>query len=301
MIYYVGLLTVCYYTLLASVVAQVKNATYPVVLWHGMGDSCCNPLSMGYIESLIEKHVTGVYVKSLMIGNNVAEDTSNGFFKNVNDQVSEACTKIKADPKLSAGYNAIGFSQGAQFLRAVAQRCPQPPIINLVSIGGQHQGVYGLPHCPGANYSVCDYIRKLLNMGAYTSFVQHHLVQAEYWHDPMNEEEYKLYSIFLSDINQEMKLNDSYKTNLRKLKNFVMVKFTKDTMVQPTASEWFGFYKPGQSSETFTLQDSSLYTEDKLGLKSMDENGQLHFLSLDSDHLQFTAQWFIDNIINNYL
>lgn len=35
-------------------------------------------------------------------------------------------------------YNAIGFSQGAQFLRAVAQRCPQG-MKNLVSIGGQHQ------------------------------------------------------------------------------------------------------------------------------------------------------------------
>jgi len=21
----------------------------PVVLWHGMGDSCCNPLSMGWV------------------------------------------------------------------------------------------------------------------------------------------------------------------------------------------------------------------------------------------------------------
>ncbi len=29
--------------------------------------------------------------------------------------------------------------QGGQFLRAVAQRCPDPPMRNLVSIGGQHQ------------------------------------------------------------------------------------------------------------------------------------------------------------------
>ena len=29
------------------------------------------------------------------------------------------------------------------------------------------------------------------------------LVQAEYWHDPLNEEEYKTKSIFLADINQE--------------------------------------------------------------------------------------------------
>lgn len=39
-------------------------------------------------------------------------------------------------------YNAIGFSQGGQFLRAVAQRCPGG-MKKLISFGGQHQGVYG--------------------------------------------------------------------------------------------------------------------------------------------------------------
>ena len=38
-------------------------ATYPVVLWHGMGDTCCLPTSMGYIKKLIEKTIPGVYVR----------------------------------------------------------------------------------------------------------------------------------------------------------------------------------------------------------------------------------------------
>jgi len=29
------------------------------------------------------------------------------------------------------------------------------------------------------------------------------IVQAEYWHDPLNEDEYKQRSVFLADINQE--------------------------------------------------------------------------------------------------
>lgn len=44
------------------------------------------------------------------------QDTESGFLGNVNDQVSEACQKISNDPKLRSGYNAIGFSQGGQFL-----------------------------------------------------------------------------------------------------------------------------------------------------------------------------------------
>jgi len=44
------------------------------------------------------------------------QDTTNSFLMNVNDQVTEACHKISSDPKLHKGYNAIGFSQGGQFL-----------------------------------------------------------------------------------------------------------------------------------------------------------------------------------------
>ena len=27
----------------------------PLVIWHGMGDCCCNPMSMGSIKSFVEK------------------------------------------------------------------------------------------------------------------------------------------------------------------------------------------------------------------------------------------------------
>jgi len=30
------------------------------------------------------------------------------------------------------------------------------------------------------------------------------IVQAEYWHDPLNEDEYRRRSVFLADINQEL-------------------------------------------------------------------------------------------------
>ena len=37
-----------------------------------------------------------------------------------------------------------------------------------------------------------------------------------------------------------------YAENLAKLENFVMVKHTKDTMVEPRESEHFEFYAPNQ-------------------------------------------------------
>ncbi|KAL4235808.1 Palmitoyl-protein thioesterase 1 [Mactra antiquata] len=280
--------------------ANAQGSPVPVVIWHGMGDSCCNPLSMGSIKRLIEKEVKKVYVRSLEIGSSIEEDTLNGFFMNVNDQIDMVCKKLASDPKLQSGYNAIGFSQGGQFLRAIAQRCPSPPMLNLISVGGQHQGVFGLPHCTGNSY-ICEWVRKLLNYGAYEPEIQSRLVQAEYWHDPLNEDEYRKKSIFLADINQEVTVNQTYKTNMLKLKNLVLVKFLQDTMVEPRESEWFGFYTPGQDKKLYTMFDSPLYTEDKLGLKTLNDTGRITFLASDSDHLQFTETWFINNIVNKFL
>ena len=43
---------------------------------------------------------------------------------------------------------------------------------NLISVGGQHQGVFGFPRCIGANVTLCDEMRRLLNIGAYVSVIQ---------------------------------------------------------------------------------------------------------------------------------
>jgi palmitoyl-protein thioesterase len=267
-----------------------------------MGDTCCDPLSMGYIKRVIEKELPGVYVMSIEIGNTTVEDEYNGFLMNVNDQIVEAHAKIKNDTQLSQGFNAIGFSQGGQFLRAYVQRYNDPPVYNLISVGGQHQGVFGFPRCPGANETLCEIVRKLLNLGAYVSFVQDHLVQAEYWQDPLNEDEYIEYSVFLADINNNRaQKNQTYKQNLLTLQNFVMVQFLNDTMVQPKESEWFGFYNPGQDKSVFTLQESPLYQEDWIGMKQLDTEGKLTFLATIGDHLQFTKEWFEANIIHRFL
>ncbi|KAL3877439.1 hypothetical protein ACJMK2_035145 [Sinanodonta woodiana] len=278
------------FVFLLTVIPHANGSPVPVVIWHGMGDSCCNPFSMGHIKKLIQESIQGIYVLSLKIGNSVVEDTINGFFMNVNDQVKIVCDTLANDSKLQQGYNAIGFSQGGQFLRAVAQRCSKPPMLNLISVGGQHQGVYGFPGCVGNQNIVCTLARRMLTNLAYTGFIQNHIVQAQYWHDPLNEAEYRKANVFLADINQENEKNPSYKANMLKLNNFVMVKFLRDSRVEPMESE-----------DINTLFETPLYTEDWLGLKEMNNTGRLHFLSLDTGHLQFSESWFINNIIKKFL
>jgi palmitoyl-protein thioesterase len=282
--------------LVLSFIAFSKAADLvPLVVWHGMGDTCCFPFSIGGLIKTIQKHAPGLYVQSIEVGNSIEEDELNGFFMNVNNQIDMVCKNLSANENLKQGFNSMGFSQGGQFLRALVQRCPGITMRNLISVGGQHQGVYGFPHCNG-NETLCDIVRKLLNIGAYVGFIQDFLVQAEFWHDPLNEAEYKKKCVFLPDINQENTFNADYKDRLSKLTNLILVKFTEDTMVQPRESEWFGFYKPGQNKEMYTLFESDLYTKDLLGLKGLNDTGRLHFLAAPFDHLQFTEQWFFDNL-----
>jgi hypothetical protein len=34
---------------------HVAAKPLPIVLWHGMGDTCCNPISIGGVKSALEK------------------------------------------------------------------------------------------------------------------------------------------------------------------------------------------------------------------------------------------------------
>jgi len=250
---------------------------------------------------MIEDALPGVYVYSIMVGDSIEQDEMNGFLMNVNDQLEFVNNVLTNDVNLRGGFNAIGFSQGSQFLRGYVQRYNNPSVYNLISIGGQHQGVFGFPKCPGENYTLCEITRRMLNMGAYVSFVQDTLVQAEYWQDPLHEDDYRKYSVFLADINNENVKNQTYKKNLQSLNAFVMTKFTEDSMVQPIESEWFGWYVEGQDKVVNTLQQTKLYTEDWLGVKTLDQQSRLKFLSVVGDHLQFTDDWFLANIVQPYL
>ncbi|KAH3766545.1 palmitoyl-protein thioesterase 1 [Pelomyxa schiedti] len=278
----------------------------PTVLWHGMGDSCCDPLSLGKIQREIESALPGIYVYSIEIGESTIEDMMNSFFMNSNDQIDTVCALLKNDTRLQNGFNAVGFSQGGQFLRAYVERCNDPPVFNLVTLGGQHQGVFGYPGCPmDYDPKVCELLRRLMDLGAYLPFVQEHLAQANYWHDPYLD----LYidgCTFLPYINNEPSLASNpnaqqNKEHMLTLNNFVMVLFENDSVVIPRESEWFGFYANGEDSEVIPLRETDLYIEDWLGLQTLDKEGKLIELSTEGDHLDFTLEWFDDTIIYPYL
>ena len=75
---------------------------------------------MGAIKQILEEHLPGVHVHSLMIGQSPNEDTLNGFFMSVDHQLQIACDLIKNDPLLQNGYlSKIHFVVYATFVHCI--------------------------------------------------------------------------------------------------------------------------------------------------------------------------------------
>jgi palmitoyl-protein thioesterase len=276
----------------------------PVVLWHGMGDSCCSMASVGSLKKLIEDKL-GVFVHSIATGDGEYADIWSSFYGNVNQQVDKVCDELSDMKELAGGFNMVGFSQGGQFLRAVVERCGHklPPVHTLITLGGQHQGVANTPGCEedltGVAAKACTAMQVMLARGAYAPWVRENLVQAQYFKDPYNLDAYLANNIFLPDINNErLNKNQLYADNMASLERLVLVMFEEDTTVVPRESAWFGFW---DGKSLIPLQDQALFTDDWLGLKKLHDAGNLLFDSAPGEHMQFTLSWFNDNIVQKYL
>jgi len=290
------------YLAFAVLLCGAELTSRPTVLWHGMGDTCCFPFSMGAIKGLIQTVLPGTYVYSVEIGGNIISDELQGFISNVNNQVDFVCQTVKADPNLQGGFNAVGFSQGGQFLRAYVERCNDPPVFNLVSIGGQHQGVADIPDCTSVNSTMCSLVEELLAFGAYSSIAQDNVVQAQYFKDPLDIPTYLKANRFLPDINNERTAkNGTYKKHLTSLNALVLAQFEYDTVVVPRESEWFGRYENGNVNKLLTMEETIEYQQDWIGLKTLNDAGKIHFLSIPGNHMQLTMDWFTKNICRPFL
>ena len=162
------------------------------------------------------------------------------------------------------------------------------------------QGVFGVPECLEATgfYELCEMARQLLSAGAYVPWIQDLIAPAQYWHDPLNISSYIAGSHYLAPINNELEVvNEAYRAKMEELENFVMVMFNQDEIVVPKESAHFRFYRPGQDVELDALEDSALYQDNLIGLKTLNEQGKLHFFAVDGKHVQIDYDWVAEYII----
>ncbi|GAA53543.1 palmitoyl-protein thioesterase [Clonorchis sinensis] len=263
--------------ILLVVDVATSSKTLPVIIWHGMGNLIPKNiyfLSTGdhakgggirQLGELVQQMIPGTKVKCIATSQSDAEvfllctlglfaiskDIEDSYFKPIDIQITQVCNELLSDPVFRDGVHMIGLSQGGLFVRALAQRCPFKTVGAVVSIGGPQMGVFGVPKCRDIGpIHWCFVMDKLLSYGAYSNLVQQHLVQAQYWHDPLREETYREKCQFLPDINQErvsvnitwfaeipQLFNSTYRDNLLKVKHLVLVRFADDTVLKPKESE----------------------------------------------------------------
>jgi hypothetical protein len=104
----------------------------PIVVWHGLGDFCENPISMIPFVKFVA-NITNAEVHCLQIGDTWfvifvlpktlvfcclplfefrSDDAENGWLMNINKQINIACNLLAKIPSLKGGFYGMGLSQG---------------------------------------------------------------------------------------------------------------------------------------------------------------------------------------------
>ncbi|KAK3250801.1 hypothetical protein CYMTET_39835 [Cymbomonas tetramitiformis] len=159
--------------------------TLPVVVAHGMGDSCFNSGMKSITEASGNR--LGVYATCIPTADNWITDTIGGFLKNMDKSVEYFAKRVRADPKLKNGFNAFGLSQGNNVIRGYITKYNDPPVHTFMSICGINAGVGAFPECSPSTPvvgSVCSAITEVLGDLAYLEIAQDILFQADYFRDP---------------------------------------------------------------------------------------------------------------------
>merc|ERR1719382_1869857 len=269
-------------------------ASLPTVLGHGMGDSCFEPGFSSVTKAVGTR--TGTYATCIPTGGNILTDTINGFLLNMDKSVDVFAEKIRKDPQLQGGFNAIGFSQGNSLIRGYIQKYNDPPVNTFISVHGTVMGVAAFPNCFQNGQPlglICKGLAEVLGDLAYSSLVQGILFQADYYRaaDKTTGQGYLEHSQ-IAQWNNEATANATYKKNFQSVK-YAMVKALKDSMVFPNEAEHWGSEPEGSYGTPLAMKDTKFYKDDLFGLKEVDDAGKIFYETTPGDHLQFTdAQLF---------
>jgi palmitoyl-protein thioesterase len=103
--------------------------------------------------------------------------------------------------------------------------------------------------------------------------------------------------------------NQSYRHNLASLNTLVLVIFTEDKTVMPKESAWFGseaIPEPEQDKQKIIapktlipMRLQPLYTEDWIGLRTLDKKGGVVFEACVGAHMELGGCW--ESLVRQYV
>ena len=83
------------------------------------------------------------------------------------------------------------------------------------------------------------------------------------------------------------------------LNKYMATYASKDTVVQPAQSAWHSYWHWNDTwrSSIMLLNETEGYKDDRLGLKTLNERGDLILNWFDGDHLKYNMSWWNENIL----
>ncbi|XP_072936818.1 lysosomal thioesterase PPT2 homolog [Epargyreus clarus] len=259
----------------------------PVVLIHGI---MTGSGSMEMISHRIQEKHPGTIVYNV----NRFEGWSS--LETLWHQVLEIGTDVaNISSKYPDGINLIGYSQGGLVARGIVQTFSNVSVSTFISLSSPQAGQYGA----GFLHVVFPGLVKDTAYEFLYSRVGQHTSVGNYWNDPYHQTLYESYSVFLPYINNHLSSakSDDFKSNLLRLKRLVLIGGPDDNVITPWQSSQFGYYNANETIVEMKGQD--IYTEDKIGLKTLDDSGRLHVVTVPGiNHFN----WHMNvSIVDDYL
>ena len=269
--------------LISLLIITTTYCTYPIAIFHGIGDNCECRNKTNFIP-LLKKDIN-THIECIEVGN--------GFWtsiiENFETQAKLGCENIKKNPHFQNKFNLIGISQGVLLARYIIEKCDiKGEIVNYLSFDGPQQGIGQLPKLYCGKF--CEFLNHITKNLVYSDFIIKNLGPSSYYKFRWDQKLYLSKNTFLKDLNNEGEIkNEEYKKRMVKLNKVMLIRGKRDTVITPKESSWFEFYdKDGKN--LVKLEDSEFYKKDFIGIRQLNEQGKISFVEFEGEHVFFTME-----------